>query len=68
MISALISALIYLLVIGVVAWLAIYILSVIPMPDPFGRVARVVIIVIACLAAILVLLGLVDMRPGLALR
>lgn len=63
MIESLISLLVYILVLGIVLWLALYIIGVIPLPEPFGQVARVVIIVIGCLILILLLLGLVDGLP-----
>lgn len=69
MVTSLVALLIYLLVIGVVIWLALYIISVIPLPEPFGRVARVVIVVIGCLILIMLLLGMVDgVRMPIALR
>lgn len=52
-----IHALIYLIIIGVVAWLATYILSQFPPPDPLGRVLRVAILVIAIIAAVIVVAG-----------
>jgi hypothetical protein len=68
MISSLISLLIYLLVVGIILWLALYVISVIPLPAPFAQVARVIVIVIGCLIVILLLLQLVSdgtlhMRP-----
>jgi hypothetical protein len=60
MISSLISLLIYLLVVGIILWLALYVISVIPLPPPFAQVARVIIIVIGCLIVILLLLQLVG--------
>jgi hypothetical protein len=68
MIGALVHLLIYLLVIGIVVWLVLYILSIIPLPEPFGRVARIIVMVVACLIVIMLLLGLIDGGPSLRLR
>lgn len=63
MIGSLIYLLVYLAVIGLVMAVALWLIGQIPLPAPFAQIARVVIIVIACLAVILLLLGLVD-GPG----
>jgi len=60
MISGLIYLAIYLIIIGVVLWLLTYLLDVVPMPPQFKQVARVVIIVVGVLIAILVLLNFVG--------
>jgi hypothetical protein len=60
MISILITILIYLLVIGVF-W---YIVTLIPLPHPFGQIARVIILVIGLLLILNLFLGVVD-TPGL---
>ena len=49
MLEGLISLLILVLVVGIVVWLVLMLLDAIPMPDPFGRIARVLVIVIAVL-------------------
>lgn len=60
MISALVTLLIYLLIIGIIVWLVLFIINTIPLPPPFGQVARVIVIVIACLVVILLLLDLLG--------
>lgn len=55
MIPGLIGLLISLLIIGIIIWLALYIVSVLPLAAPFGQVARVIIIVIGCLVLIMLL-------------
>lgn len=60
MIGELITLLIYCLIIGIIIWLALYIIQTIPLPPPFAQVARVVIMVIGCLLLIVVLLQLVG--------
>jgi hypothetical protein len=63
MITSLIYLLIYLLIIGLVVWLALYVINAVPLPEPFHTVARVVIVVIGCLALILVLLNFIGVYP-----
>lgn len=64
MITALIYLLIYLLIIGAVLALALWIIKEIPLPDPFARIARAIVMVIACLIAILLLLNFVGLEGG----
>ena len=54
---ALINLVIYILILGVILWLALYVISHVPMPEPFGTVARVVIMVVGCLILIVLLLN-----------
>jgi hypothetical protein len=63
MISLLINLLILCIVVGLLYW----ILLQIPLPDPFGRIARVVLIVIAVIALIYMLLGIADGGVGVRL-
>jgi hypothetical protein len=60
MISALLSLVVYILVLGLIVWLLLYVLDQFPLPEPFHRVARVVIVVIAVLFLIVLLLDLVG--------
>lgn len=46
MISGLIALVIYIIVIGLIAWLLTLLIDAVPLPDPFNRVARVLIMVI----------------------
>jgi hypothetical protein len=59
-IGGLINLLIYVVIVGLLVWLALYVISIIPLPAPFGQVAKVIIYVIAILIVILLLLGLVN--------
>lgn len=52
MIESLVSLLILVLVVGLVVWLALWAISELGVPDPFSRIARVLIVVIACLIVI----------------
>jgi hypothetical protein len=62
MIPALITVLIYALVFGVLWWVFT---SLIPLPEPFGRVAQVIIVLIFLLLIVGILFGhvpLLNMR------
>ena len=61
--SGLVWAVVYLVVLGLVFWLLHYLLSAVPLPEPFGRVARVVLVVLAVLVVIFLLLSLVGGGP-----
>jgi len=62
------SLLITLLVLGVIVWLTNYVVATIPIADPLGRVIRVVVMVICCVAAVIVLLNFVGLGGGIVLR
>jgi hypothetical protein len=57
MIGALVTLLIYVVILAILWWLANYILDNFPLPDPAGRIVRVAVVVIIVIAAIYVLLG-----------
>ena len=52
-----VSLLITILVVGLVVWLLLYLIDLIPLPAPFGQVARVIVIAIAVILLIKVLLS-----------
>ena len=60
MISALVNLIIWLLVLGIVYWLAIYVIDAVGLPDPPARILKVAVTVIVCLAAVLLLLSLLT--------
>lgn len=49
MIEGLIGLLVLVLVVGIIVWLALWAISELGVPDPFNRIARVLVILIACL-------------------
>jgi len=61
MIELLVSILIFALVFGAL-W---YIIQIIPLPEPFGQIIRIVLIVIAVVWLIYLLLGLAGTAPRL---
>jgi hypothetical protein len=60
MITTLVYLVIYLIVIGLICWVLLYAVDNLPLPAPFGQIARVIIIVIGCLIVILLLLQLIG--------
>lgn len=63
MISVLLSLLVYILVVGLIIWLALYVLDHVPVAEPFNRIARIIIIAVGVLIIIFALLSLVDSGP-----
>ena len=61
MIGALITLIIYIIILAVLWWLANYVLDNFPLPDPANRIVRVAVVVIIVLAAVYILLGLFGM-------
>jgi hypothetical protein len=59
-IEGLIALAIYIIVIGLIVWLLLWAIQQVPLPAPFGQVARVLIIVIAVLIVCYLLLGLIS--------
>lgn len=45
----LIHLLIFILVLGLVAWIALYIIDLVPMPPPFKQVAKAIFLVVVLL-------------------
>jgi hypothetical protein len=48
--SGLVGLLIFVLVLGLVIWLALYIIDMLPLPAPFNMVAKVLVLIIALIA------------------
>ena len=55
-----ISTLISIIVVGVIVWLLLYVIDYIGLPEPFNKVAKVLIIVFAVLWLISILLPLIG--------
>jgi hypothetical protein len=67
-ISTLFTLIIVLLVLGLLLWLAFYILDQFPLPAPFNRVIRVVLVVLAVLILVVFLLNLAGIGGGIKLN
>ena len=60
MISFLITLLVVVIVLGLIYWVALQI----PLPEPFGRIVQVVIVVVGVLIIVMMLLGLIGYAPA----
>jgi TRAP-type C4-dicarboxylate transport system permease small subunit len=64
MIGALITLIIYLLVLGLLYWLVIYVLDTIPIPDPPNRIIKIALMVLMVLVIIVLLLNMLGVGTG----
>jgi hypothetical protein len=64
MIGALINLIVWLLIIGVLWYLVIYVLDAIPVPDPPNRIIKIVITVVFCLVLLVVVLNVFGISTG----
>jgi len=53
----LVSALIWIIVVGVIFWLLIWLIGYCKLPEPFNKIARILIAVVAVVILINILLG-----------
>jgi hypothetical protein len=60
MIGALITLIIYIIVLGLLVWLINYVVDAIPLGEPFNRLAKLLIVVVAVIIVIFLLLQLVG--------
>lgn len=65
MIAALVWFVIYLVVVGCIFWLLTWLIDYIGLPEPFHKIARVIIAVVAVIIVLLLLLRLLGMDAGL---
>jgi uncharacterized membrane protein YphA (DoxX/SURF4 family) len=61
--SSVLYVVVWLLVAGLVFWLLNWLISYCGVPDPFAKVARVVLAICAVVVCILLLLGLATGQP-----
>lgn len=61
----LISLLVTILVLGLIIWLCLYVISIIPLPAPFGQVARIIVIVVGVIILIRILLTVTGVHLAL---
>lgn len=67
-IEGLISLLVWLIVAGLIFWLIIWLIGYVGLPQPFDKVARVVVGLIAFIILIYLLLGVLGPIPSFHLR
>jgi hypothetical protein len=68
MIVALINLIIWLLVLGIVYWLVVWLIDSVPIPDPPARLIKIGLVVIMTLLVILMLLNFIGIDIGGDLR
>jgi hypothetical protein len=64
MVEALLILVIKLCVIGFLAWLILWAIGQIPMPEPLPQVIRVIVVVVLVLIAVLMVLPLLGISSG----
>jgi len=67
MIGALITLIVYLLVLGVIWYLVDYVIGAIPVPDPPARIIRILLVVLFCIIIIVLLLNFIGVSTGVSL-
>jgi hypothetical protein len=67
MIGALINLIVWLLIVGILYWLAIWVIDSIPIPDPPARMIKIVLMVVLAIVVILLLLQLVGIGGDIRL-
>lgn len=65
MLVALINLIIWLLVVGIIYWLVIYVIQTIPIPDPPARFIKIALTVILVLVILNLLLNMIGVQTGL---
>lgn len=64
-IDGLIHLVIWLVVIGLIFWLLFYFIGYVGLPEPFAKVARVLIMLLAVVILLYLLLGMLGPLPSL---
>jgi uncharacterized membrane protein (DUF373 family) len=64
MIVAVINIIIWLLVVGILYWLLIYVIQAIPIPDPPARFIKIAATVLLVLIILNLILGLIGINTG----
>ena len=67
MIAALINLIVYLLVVGLLYWLVLYVIDTVPIPDPPARIIKIALMVLMVLVVILLLLQMIGGVSGIDL-
>jgi glucan phosphoethanolaminetransferase (alkaline phosphatase superfamily) len=67
MIPALINLIVWLLIVGILYWLVVWLVDTVPIPDPPGRIIKIAVMVVMVLVIILMLLQLIGVNTGIDL-
>jgi hypothetical protein len=63
-VGSLFALIITLLVVGILVWLAFYVLQQFAPPEPVGRIIKVIVVVVAVLVLVAVLLNIAGVGTG----
>jgi hypothetical protein len=61
--GSLVSVVVYLIVAGLILWLLYWLIAYVGLPEPFAKVAYVVLAIVAVLIVIGILLSLISGQP-----
>ena len=64
MIGALISLIVWLVVVGILYWLVIWVIDAVPIPDPPARFIKIALTVLMVIVVVLLILQLVGIDVG----
>lgn len=64
MVASLIQLVIWIIVVGLIFWVLNYLVDTLPLPEPFHKVAKVILAVVAVLVVLMVLLQLLGVSTG----
>ena len=67
MIIGIVNLIIWLLIVGILYWLVVWIIDAIPIPDPPARFIKIGMMVLMVLVVILLLLNLIGVQTGMDL-
>jgi glucan phosphoethanolaminetransferase (alkaline phosphatase superfamily) len=67
MIPALVNLIVWMLIVGILYAVAVWVIDTIPLPNPMNRIVKIVLVVVIALVVILLLLDLVGVGTGLDL-
>jgi hypothetical protein len=64
MITAIINLIIWLVIVGILYWVVLYVIETIPIPDPPARFIRIALTVILVLVILNLLLNMIGVSTG----
>ena len=60
MIAALINLIVYLLILGILIGIVMWVVDAIPLPEPINRMVKIAVVVLAAIVVIMLLLSLIG--------
>ena len=58
--QGLVEVVIYLIVVGLIIWLLLWLINYVGLPEPFSKIAKIILAVVAVIICINLLLGMVG--------